>query len=359
MKRFLMILMAALCAAVAMGKPLDEIQSYEIWVEPREDATLDMRYKISWKVLDSTTEGPLTWVKVGVPNGHLDAIKPLSGNIRKARYYEENGQYIRLDLDRAYTAGETVTFEYSFHQRYMFQYHERSENGNVVFYDFTPGWFDDIDVKSLVIRWKADGVTQCSVQDKEGGYYILKTSLPKGRRASIMVKYDMSRFPGINVQENADVGNKKGGWRHFVDGFLDWLPVIIIVFILFVQTVGGMIRYNKREDPYYYARGFVPKARALDKPIMYFMRPVFGLGPHGKKYTPPPKGGFRLATPEERAARRVLSGGHHHYGGGCACASACACACAGGGRAGCSRKDFYHPKLNTDQLERAIIEKRS
>ena len=30
---------------------------------------------------------------------------------------------------------------------------------------------------------------------------------------------------------------------------------------------------------------------------------------------------------------------HHSGGGGCACA--CACACAGGGRAGCSRKDFY------------------
>ena len=47
MKRFLLIMITVLCAAVAMGKPLDEIQSYEIWVEPREDATLDMRYKIS------------------------------------------------------------------------------------------------------------------------------------------------------------------------------------------------------------------------------------------------------------------------------------------------------------------------
>ena len=44
--------------------------------------------------------------------------------------------------------------------------------------------------------------------------------------------------------------------------------------------------------------------------------------------------------------------GYHGYhgprsGGGCACACACAgcacaCACAGGGRAGCSKKDFYH-----------------
>ena len=353
MKKILLIAMIAFCAVAFAGKALDEIQSYEIWVEPREDATLDMRYKISWKVLDSTTEGPLTWVKVGVPNGHLDTINPLSGNIRKARYYEEHGQYIRLDLDRAYKAGETVTFEYSFHQRYMFQYNE--SNGNV-FYDFTPGWFDDIDVKSLVIRWKADGVKQCSAPDEKGGYYVLAISLSRGQRANIMVTYDKSHFPTINVQENADVARKKGGWKNFVDGFLDWLPVIMISFILLVQVVGGSIRYTKREDPYYYARGFVPKARALDKPIMYFMRPVFGLGPHGKKYNPPPKGGLHWATPEERERSRILRG-HHSHGGGCECACACACDCAGGGRVGCARKDFYNPKLNIRQLEKAIAKK--
>ena len=202
MKRFLLILMAALCAAVAMGKPLDEIQSYEIWVEPREDATLDMRYKIAWKVLDSTKEGPLTWVKIGVPNGHLDSIKPLSPNIREAMYYENNGQYIRIDLDKEYRAGQTVVFEYSFHQRYMFQYRESEANGKMVLYDFTPGWFDDIDVKSLIVRWKADGVKNCSEQRLEDGYYVMETSLPRGRRASITVKYDISQFPTINIQEH-------------------------------------------------------------------------------------------------------------------------------------------------------------
>ena len=179
MKRFLLILMAALCAAVAMGKPLDEIQSYEIWVEPREDATLDMRYKIAWKVLDSTKEGPLTWVKIGVPNGHLDSIKPLSPNIREAMYYENNGQYIRIDLDKEYRAGQTVVFEYSFHQRYMFQYRESEANGKMVLYDFTPGWFDDIDVKSLIVRWKADGVKNCSEQRLEDGYYVKETKAPE------------------------------------------------------------------------------------------------------------------------------------------------------------------------------------
>ncbi|MBQ3867591.1 MAG: hypothetical protein II789_03490, partial [Clostridia bacterium] len=35
------------------------------------------------------------------------------------------------------------------------------------------------------------------------------------------------------------------------------------------------------------------------------------------------------------------------------CACACACACAGGGRAGCSAKDFYNTDLKLSQLRKA------
>ena len=39
----------------------------------------------------------------------------------------------------------------------------------------------------------------------------------------------------------------------------------------------------------------------------------------------------------------------------CACVScACACACAGGGRAGCSLKDFYRTNLQTTELKHAL-----
>ena len=46
-----------------------------------------------------------------------------------------------------------------------------------------------------------------------------------------------------------------------------------------------------------------------------------------------------------------VSGGSHG-GGGCACA----CACAGGGRAGCSMKDFYRTNIKTKDIE-DVIEK--
>ena len=42
------------------------------------------------------------------------------------------------------------------------------------------------------------------------------------------------------------------------------------------------------------------------------------------------------------------SGGHSGFSGGGGCACACACACAGGGRAGCSKKDFYNTNLKSE-----------
>ena len=51
---------------------LDEIVNYEVIVEPRmNDGTLDITYQITWKVLDSSTEGPLEWVQIGTPNASL------------------------------------------------------------------------------------------------------------------------------------------------------------------------------------------------------------------------------------------------------------------------------------------------
>ena len=67
---------------------------------------------------------------------------------------------------------------------------------------------------------------------------------------------------------------------------------------------------------------------------------------------PPPSGYHRTDPPPEfRAGGGKTRGGgvsrHHSNHSGCAssCACACACACAGGGRAGCSVKDFYTVKL--------------
>ena len=47
---------------------------------------------------------------------------------------------------------------------------------------------------------------------------------------------------------------------------------------------------------------------------------------------------------------------HSSCASSCACVSscACACACAGGGRAGCTKKDFYNTKLKVEDLKEVL-----
>ena len=119
-----LILMLAIAVFLPMhihAKDLDEILSYTIWVNVNDDATLNMHYHIVWKVLDSTTDGPLTWVKIGIPNQHCSNIEAHSDCIKKIAYSGVGGSYIRIDLDREYKAGETVDLSFSFTQDYMYQ----------------------------------------------------------------------------------------------------------------------------------------------------------------------------------------------------------------------------------------------
>ena len=66
-------IITALCiliatAVEATSSDLDYINLYEVVVDPRNDGTLDISIHLNWEVLDSTSEGPLEWVKIGIPN---------------------------------------------------------------------------------------------------------------------------------------------------------------------------------------------------------------------------------------------------------------------------------------------------
>ena len=142
----ILVFISIICICIpSFAKDLDEIQTYYITVDPRDDGSLDMLYEIEWKVLDSTTEGPLEWVKIGIPNANVDSFKALSKNISKIAYTSLGGDYIRIDFDRPYKAGEIVKFRFSIHQSYMY-----SINGSECTYSFTPGWFDSIKVKDAL-----------------------------------------------------------------------------------------------------------------------------------------------------------------------------------------------------------------
>ena len=64
-----------------MAEPLDEIEEEIIYLKTREDGSLDIQYHIEWEVLDSTSEGPLNWVKIGIPNAYVEDMKALSDSI--------------------------------------------------------------------------------------------------------------------------------------------------------------------------------------------------------------------------------------------------------------------------------------
>lgn len=272
------------------AKELDEIQDYEIKVDLREDGTLDMVYHIEWKVLDSTSEGPLEWVKIGVPNRKIDEIRALSDTINSIRLYESGGTYIRVDFDREYVANEVINFDFSFHQSYMY-----TINGSKCTYSFTPGWFDDIRVKNLTIKWNSNKqIYNNSNSKKNGEYLVWNTSLAKGKKITAKIEYNINAF---NFDENKQFKNAKIFSNSISSSFMILITLIVVISIIL----------------------------ALLTPSSYYVGRGYGISSHH----------------------------HHHHGprGGCACASscasscACACACAGGGRAGCSKKDFYGTNL--------------
>ena len=168
-------------------------------------------------------------------------------------------------------------------------------------YKFTPGWFDDIAVKDMQVLWKADDVLKATTKQRNSdGYYVWKDSLKKGEKLQVELEYKTSAFQDLNV--NKQVTNipkkqynsqEKGLWA-----------AMILVFIAF-----------------FYLILFTPSYRS---------RRGFGYG-----Y------GYR----------------RRHYHSSCVSSCACACACAGGGRAGCSRKDFYGTKLKVSDINNTLNKK--
>ena len=300
------------CKMPVQAGDLDEIEQYKVEVAPREDGSLDMTYTIAWRVLDSTSEGPLTWVKIGIPNRWISSLHAESDSIQSIYYYDDNGSgdYVRIDLNDKYKAGATVVMKFSFVQYSMYR---QSDLPGYYIYEFTPGWFDETRVDSLEIDWKSDQVYQCSKGGKKvGNQYVWSASLADGERFPMSVYYAKNAFHyETGEQELAKMQHSQEELEKRERGISK--DVMLVCYVV------------------------VPCA-ALVLIVLCFRR-------IGKKDT------YNL----NRGMGHVYVGSQHisgRYGGGCACA--CACACAGGGRAGCSRKDFYGTKIETMKIRQAL-----
>ena len=332
-KRFVLALGAlalaaalALCPA-ALAANLDEIERYAVTVRLQPDGSAEIDYDIHWKVLDSTTAGPLEWVKIGVPN---DNIEPVShgDTIADLYPYPDGGSYVRLDLDRRYYAGETVRLAFTLQVTHLYEIYD---DGSVNF-EFTPGWFDEAETKQLVFTWQ-DGAGSASyaasldgepatgsLADVEGGVQGAWADLPEGARLTFTADYpDQSAFAAAPLDPSLDRGSADtGGYGPDAVQYHGSLDVTQALWVLVVTAMILWILIRRMSGDYFFG-GFG------------WFGPRYHGGPR------PPRGGSSGS-----------SGGFGGFGGGSGRGSGagrrsgggCACACAGGGRAGCSAKEL-------------------
>ena len=322
---FSFIFIASFNQASAYGD-LDYIELYEIKVTPKaEDGSLDIEYHIIWEVLDSSSDGPLEWIKVGIPNYHAKDIVGLSDGIRKIKYYADGGSYIRIDFKKSHYEGEKIDIKFKYNQSYMYHLNEE-----YVVYDYNPGWFEEIKVGTCNLYWAIDGVDQIAdgitngvTFSEEDGYYKLSKPLNYGETIKMRLRYQNNYFSVLDPK------------KEYTDNYTK--PITILLTIAAIATVIaiciGLYYYQKsKQDPYMNERGFCTGYYhwyLFNRPHRYYGKTVNSKG-------------ARIVNPSSSG------GSHGGFSGGGGCACACACACAGGGRAGCSKKDFYNTNLKSE-----------
>ncbi len=309
--------------------PLDEILNYKITIDPTSNGNLKMHYEIDWKVLNDTAEGPLEWVKIGVPNKYVEDIHKHSSSIDTISYSSSDGAFIRLDLDKKYYAGDVVHMEFSFLQTHIYTLKD-----DRVEYQFIPGWFDEIRVDHLQVCWNkknaiywnssSSGNVKTSEQEN---YYVWEARLDYGESITVEVAYHQTSF--TNLSEDNTYSKSYG------DEMIAIIFACVVGGVILILLVISAVCYIRKNDGYYQHRGF---SGTHHHHYSWFYH-------HGYH-----RSGERVSDP--RIINKSSSGGSS--GGHCACA--CACACAGGGRAGCSRKDFYQPKIKISELEEILEE---
>ena len=189
MRKILCRALLCLCLVLALApvpaayaQDLDRIESYDVDVTPdTQDGSLRIQVTLEWTVL---AEGPVSWVKIGVPNGSIREETALTDNIDRLSF---DNSYMYVYFDRDYNDGETFRFSYSWVQEYMY-----ALEGDTVSYDYTPGWFDEARVGQMTLTWHDPaGVDGAGSDGQTGGDHVLaQTDLAHGQQMSFTVRYD-------------------------------------------------------------------------------------------------------------------------------------------------------------------------
>ena len=377
-----LILLTGMATTRTYAGALDEIVDYEIDATVNGDATVKLVYHIEWKVLDSDSEGPLSWVRVGIPNSHCSEVTALTDNIRSIGYDSGGGSYIRIDFDRNYYKDETIVFEFSVVQDYMYQVNKPEEGYTV--YSFTPGWFDDTVIDDMTVRWSADKACSWDPYCLEiaGNLVWMKGAMSPGEKMTVNITYPNDAYDfdlGKNVEEVSEglldevystIGMTVFAVLTLGPLFAFWLIIRLIskavysagasfgtgndkkitrTKIVYYETCPGCgaVRDQGQTMCDYCGRSMIKSEEIIeDKDIRGREKEAAMFSKEGEfRYTNAPNTFIRVhVVPVPRPPRSYSSGRGNHSHSSCAhssCACACACACAGGGRAGCSSKDLY------------------
>ncbi len=386
------LLTFVLMFAVPVSADTDEILNYTITVDVNKDATLNLNYHIDWKVLDSGSGiGPLSWMKIGIPNSHVISTQPVSSTVD---HINRSGNYVEVYLDRDYYEGEIASVDFLVVQDYMYQVNKFSEGETV--YSFTPGWFDDIKVDELEIRWNNEGATSFSPDClMDGNYNVWNKSLGRGEKFTVTMTYpnDAYGFDLSKSEENDGPGlaDTIGEIIGIIFGLLvmgSFIAVPVLIGYLFNRGFSASnsptINKTTRTKVTYYdscpscgaprkegakfceycGKSLVKSEETItEEQLRKEEKAAAAFTKNGEyRYGSTPNtfirvNSVRVPNPHYRKPSSSWSSGGGRGGhSSCAhssCACACACACAGGGRAGCTMKDFYNTDLKLAAIAKA------
>ena len=384
------LLIGIMMFAVPVFADTDEILDYTIGVEVNDDATLNLYYHIDWKVLDSGSGiGPLTWMKIGIPNSHVIKTEGLSKTVD---HINRSGNYVEVYLDKSYYEGDIASVDFLVVQDYMYQVNKFTEGETV--YSFTPGWFDDIKVDKLRILWKNDKALSftpdCFMEDE---YYVWDSKLSKGERFTVTVTYPNDAF-GFDLSKSIEDNGGGSKITEAIETILGLIMMLacfavpigipILLGYLFNRGFGGInsptINKTTRVKVTYFdscpacgaprkegakfceycGKSMVKSEETItEEQLKKEEKAAAAFTKNGEyRYGGSPNtfirvNSVRVPNPHYRAPSRSSGGSHHSSCAHSSCACACACACAGGGRAGCTMKDFYNTNLKLTALAKA------
>lgn len=344
-------------APYAESGDMDYIPYYRVTVDPREDGSADITYEIDWQVIDGGRDDYLSWVKIGLANAYADELTALTDTISDIEYSGNGGSYAKITFAEPYYAPDIaaeigaesrVHFAFSVHQSHLF----RLNTDSTADFAFTPGWFDELSVEKMEVRWRrTDGCTADNMATD--GDYLLWEYGPLGHGQGGEVHVTMPVTESFDPDAAYSPDDALTWDDNDQDTSMDEVIVVTFLILLLIVIVIALsipprwsVGFGDDIDPddwYWYTNG-IHTVRCLRT----------APPPSGYHRTDPPKG-FKAGGGHSRGG----GVGRHSSGGGCAsscacaCASscACACACAGGGRAGCSVKDFYTVKLPRKESE--------